>query len=98
MRRALEDREQKGGPTQQASGSAERGESQDDLETGLLGVGLDFEFAAVGDLILRSRDVPTPLMTSCGEALPGCRIELRNANQSHSPFRGIDSLVAPRIV
>ena len=86
MRRALEDREQKGSPVQQPSGSSERDESQDDLETGLFGVGLDSEFGAVDDLILRSRDVPSPLMTSCGEALLVCRIELRNANTKSFPF------------
>jgi hypothetical protein len=56
------------------------------LKTGLFGVGLDSEFGAVGDLILRSRDVPSPLMTSCGEALLICRIELRNANTKSFPF------------
>jgi hypothetical protein len=86
IRRALEDREQKGSPVQQPSGSSERDESQDDLETGLFGVGLDSEFGAVGDLILRSRDVPSRLMTSCGEALLVCRIELRNANTKSFPF------------
>jgi hypothetical protein len=86
MRRALEDREQKSSPVQQSSGSSERDESQDDLETGLFGVGLDSEFGAVGDLILRSCDVPSPLMTSCGEALLVCRIELRNANTKSFPF------------
>jgi hypothetical protein len=85
MRRALEDREQKGSPVQQSSDSSERDESQDDLETGLFGVGLDSEFGAVGDLILRSRDVPSRLMTSCGEALLVCRIELRNDNTKSFP-------------